>query len=266
MMYEIKPNEQFKSLEIYFTEKPEAATRDALKALRFRWNPKKSCWYGFADLATLSETLENATGQRPTENAVVIPEASFVDGGGLYDGWEGGNHSNWSSTKELKELLKAEFKKAGLKVSIREESGTWSTSLYFTWTISRSRDIETFENFRTKYGRDYSKMFKFYRMNYYDENKNVCSIHFDTWSKLNNSSKNEESEKYFENHLRFEYDHEIEGGADWRGDLDALTDEANRKKQLLKDIVNSFNRDCSNGMVDYFDRAFYDHYKIKVVD
>lgn len=41
MMYEIKPNEQFKSLEIYFTEKPEAATRDALKALRFRWNPKK---------------------------------------------------------------------------------------------------------------------------------------------------------------------------------------------------------------------------------
>lgn len=43
MMYEIKPNDQFKSLEIYFTEKPEAATRDALKALKFRWNPKKSC-------------------------------------------------------------------------------------------------------------------------------------------------------------------------------------------------------------------------------
>ena len=78
--------------------------------------------------------------------------------------------------------------------------------------------------------------------------------------------RNEESEKYFENHLKYEYDHEIESGADWRGDLDALTDEANRKKQLLKDIVKSFNRDCSNGMVDYFDRAFYDSYKIKVVD
>ena len=125
MTYEIKPNEQFKSLEIYFSDKPETATREALKALRFRWNPKKSCWYGFADLATLSETLENVTGKKPEENAVVIPEASFVDGGGLYDGWEGGNHCNWNTTKELKEQLKAAFKKCGLKVTIREGGGTW---------------------------------------------------------------------------------------------------------------------------------------------
>ena len=60
--------------------------------------------------------------------------------------------------------------------------------------------------------------------------------------------------------------HEIHHGAGWRGDLDALTDEANKKHQLLKDIVNSFNRDCSNGMIDYFDRDFYDSYYFKVVD
>ena len=265
MMYEIKPNDQFKSLEIYFTEKPEAATRDALKALRFRWNPKKSCWYGFADLVTLSETLENATGQRPTENAVVIPEASFVDGGGLYDGWEGGNHNNWSSTKELKELLKATFKKVGLKVTIKEKSSNYHTSLSFTMTISRSRDVESFERFIEKYGRDYSKMFPFYSMNYCAEDGTVKSIHHDIWTKLCNTN-NEEAEKYFQAHLKYQYDHEIHHGAGWRGDLDALTDEANKKLQLLKDIVNSFNRDCSNGMIDYFDRDFYDSYYFKVVD
>lgn len=30
-MYEIRKNTEFKSLEIFFSEKPEAATREALK-------------------------------------------------------------------------------------------------------------------------------------------------------------------------------------------------------------------------------------------
>ena len=265
MIYEIKPNDQFKSLEIYFSDKPETATREALKALKFRWNPKKSCLYGFANLATLSETLENVTGSKPEDNTVLIPAAEFVDGGGLYDGWQGGNNHNWNSTKELKELLKAAFKKVGLKVTIKEKSSNYHYALHFTMTISRSHDVETFERFVEKYGRDYSKMFPFYSMNYYDEDGTVHSIHHDIWTKLCNTN-NEEAEKYFQAHLKYEYDHEIKYCAGCSGDLDALTDEANKKKQLLKDIVNSFNRDCSNGMIDYFDRDFYDSYYFKVID
>lgn len=132
-------------------------------------------------------------------------------------------------------------------------------------TISRSHDVETFERFVEKYGRDYSKMFPFYSMNYYDEDGTVHSIHHDIWTKLCNTN-NEEAEKYFQAHLKYEYDHEIKYCAGCSGDLDALTDEANKKKQLLKDIVNSFNRDCSNGMIDYFDRDFYDSYYFKVID
>ena len=57
MDYSITINEQFNSLEISFPEKPGEAIREALKSLKFRWNPKKSVWYGFADQTELEKVL-----------------------------------------------------------------------------------------------------------------------------------------------------------------------------------------------------------------
>ena len=264
-MYEIKPNDQFKSLEIYFSDKPETATRDALKALKFRWNPKKSCWYGFADLATLSETLENVTGSKPEDNAVLIPDAEFVDGGGLYDGWQGGNYSKWSTNAELKDLLKAAFKKVGLKVTIKEKGNCYYTSLTFTWTISRRNDVETFEKFCEKY--DIMKMYDHFNyISYTDETGKYSEIYYKDYENLIDNEP-EKAQKIKNGHLLYRYNAEISHGVDWKSEtLDALTDEANKKRQLLKEIVSSFNRDCSNGMIDYFDRSFYDHYVLKVID
>lgn len=59
--YEIRENKQFNSLEIYFTGKPEEATRNNLKALKFRWNIKKLCWYGFAELDEVKKACEGGT-------------------------------------------------------------------------------------------------------------------------------------------------------------------------------------------------------------
>lgn len=56
--YEIRENKQFNSLEIYFTGKPEEATRENLKALKFRWNGKKLCWYGFAEMDEVKKACE----------------------------------------------------------------------------------------------------------------------------------------------------------------------------------------------------------------
>jgi hypothetical protein len=60
MTYEIKVNEAFKSLEIFFEGKPGKAIREALKVLKFRWNPKKACWYGYADRAEVEKACEGA--------------------------------------------------------------------------------------------------------------------------------------------------------------------------------------------------------------
>ena len=47
-MYTITNNEQYNSHEVMFDAKPDVSVLDALKALKMRWNSKKSCWYGFA--------------------------------------------------------------------------------------------------------------------------------------------------------------------------------------------------------------------------
>ena len=124
-LYEIKSNTQFNSLEIYFTGKPDEGTRAALKDLKFRWNPKKSCWYGFADAEKVKAALD-------AEPAAIIPEASFVDRGGLYDGWEGGNRHKWHDDKELKAFLLADFKRAGIKATIRFNRAGYLTSIMTT--------------------------------------------------------------------------------------------------------------------------------------
>lgn len=46
--YTITRNEKYNSLEISFPGKPSAEVREALKALRFRWNGKAGIWYGYA--------------------------------------------------------------------------------------------------------------------------------------------------------------------------------------------------------------------------
>ena len=59
MEYTITKNEQFNSVEVVFDGKPEAAVRDALKALRFRWHGQKKCWYGYKTEAEVRDAIEN---------------------------------------------------------------------------------------------------------------------------------------------------------------------------------------------------------------
>ena len=60
MTYEIRQNAAYNSLEVYFEGKPGEAIRAALKALKFRWNNKKMCWYGFADREEVMKACEGA--------------------------------------------------------------------------------------------------------------------------------------------------------------------------------------------------------------
>lgn len=71
MTYEIRANAQFNSLEVYFTEKPCEAIRTALKNLKFRWNGKKSCWYGFAEAEAVKKACEGiqTTTKKATKKA-----------------------------------------------------------------------------------------------------------------------------------------------------------------------------------------------------
>lgn len=62
--YTIKKNEAYNSLEITFTQKPSEETRNALKALRYRWHSVKRVWYGY----TTEEEVRAAIDGKKTEN------------------------------------------------------------------------------------------------------------------------------------------------------------------------------------------------------
>lgn len=55
--YEIRENSEYNSREVYFTGKPAAETREALKTLKMRWNGKKSCWYGYATAEDIAAAI-----------------------------------------------------------------------------------------------------------------------------------------------------------------------------------------------------------------
>jgi len=65
--YTITTNETYNSTEILFNEKPDAKTREILKAMRFRWHSVKGVWYGYKTADEVTNALEN--GQTPTAAA-----------------------------------------------------------------------------------------------------------------------------------------------------------------------------------------------------
>jgi hypothetical protein len=250
--YEIKTNEQYKSKEIYFNEKPTKEIIATMKSKKMRWNPKKTCWYGFINEEDIKEIFN--------DNALVIPETSFVDGYGLYDGWEGGKNHTWRNDKELKQLLLNDFKKVGLKATIRFNKAGYLTSLTVTMTIKKE-DIKSFEEWDSESYHIVASSWN----NYRDENGELQTIYGEKFYSLDI----EEQRILFDNIKRTDYEQKVkrlmnDSCFDF-SEIDILNEKANRNFKLLKDIVASYNKDCSNSQIDYFDRDIYDHYRFKVV-
>ena len=70
--YTITENAKFGSLEVTFDAKPDEATRDALKALKFRWNGKLGLWYGFATVEAVEAALNGQTAQEQTASPAPV--------------------------------------------------------------------------------------------------------------------------------------------------------------------------------------------------
>lgn len=51
-LYADRKNYEYNSIELYFDGKPNEMTRETLKMFKWRWNPKKLCWYN-------KNTIEN---------------------------------------------------------------------------------------------------------------------------------------------------------------------------------------------------------------
>ena len=67
----------------------------------------------------------------------------------------------------------------------------------------------------------------------------------------------------FSEEWKEQHPYDVEHGYTQHGDYEkAVTPEAFRVISKVKAFAMSFNHDDSNGMIDYYDRGFYDHYEV----
>lgn len=252
MTFTITPNKQYNSIEIAFDCKPSEAVRTALKELKFRWHRAKKVWYGYATAEAATEAINAA------ESPLIIPESQFVDGGGMYDGWEGGNNKMWHDDKELKALLLADFKKAGIKATIRFDRGGYLTALTVTVKIPKSM-IKPFEEYN----------FDPYLTGWIDYDE-IDGSHQCIFAEKYWSLPDEERARILPLIKEYAYNtgirHITESNTYSPYEKDILTAEGQKILDTAKEIVTSYNRDCTNSMIDYFDRDIYDSYAVKFID
>ena len=257
MTYTITKNEKFNSIEIQFDSKPSETVRNALKKLKFRWLKPRGIWYGYTD----AETAENAIKNADTDDALIIPGSKEVDPGTLYAGWEGGNNHKWRDDKELKSCLLSDFRKAGIKATIRFNRAGHLTSITATMTIYAD-EIKSFDEWVGD--NDFYNLTRGWGwLSWTDEDG-----HHDIFAeRFYYDISDDERERLKPLILQHVYKCHVDRltTSDTK-DETILKDSARTRFDLLKTIVASYNRDCSNAMIDYFDRAIYDNYSFKIVE
>lgn len=252
MTVSIIKNEKFNSYELTFSEKPAAATLELLKANKYRWNPYKKIWYGYKDIAALLNPDQTAPAKKTFTTKTV--DAYMQSGGGFV-----GEHSHeWHDEKELKSMLLSDFKRLGINgVTIKRARAGYLTALDITIPAYES-DFISLDQF--KKGFEITGNGWIY---YTDENGKTDSIYSEKYY----SMPSDEQHRLKEKAALYAYNYQKSGGSINKYHLNhynAFTPDFLNKVKAVMMVVNSYNRDESNGMVDYFDRDIYDHYYIKV--
>ena len=175
-----------------------------------------------------------------------------INEGTLYEGWAGSKARTWHTDSELGQFIRNDLKKAGIKASVRFRKGGYLTSLTVTMTI-RSDELLSFEEWSTK--NNLLDCLKFgCWLDYYDESGCHNTIHYDSYC------HSDDQERLQSLILKTRYEELIKLVAE-----DVMRPEALARLNTIKSIVISYNRDCTNSQIDYFDRDIYDSYNFKVV-
>ena len=270
MKAHIRINEQHNGIEIAFDSKPGEDTRAQLKTKGFRWHKTNKVWYAkntpeTMDLARKissecgnAKELKELSAKNASETfeALDIPGAIEIDGGGLYDGWKGGNNHKWHSDAELKECLREDFKKAGIKATFRFPRCGYLTSLVVTITLPRDSSIKPYDEWLNADENMLGAVNWWCGLGwitYRDSDGQIKDIYETAIPSLSET----ERERIGEIVRHYEYNRCIDIVQDenthYKRSEDVLTERAAKTLDLARRIVGSYNRDCTNSMIDYFD-------------
>ena len=170
--YRTEQNTEYNSTEIYFDTKPTDEERTALKAIGCRWHSVKKCWYTRKTAAEVADALGKGEERQPAKLPALtldtLPKAKEIKDGGLYDGWEGANARKWSGRDELKTLLLGDFKRAGIRATVRAGRCGYDTKITVSVRISPD-EIKTYDEWRAEYsGDDLNYIYSLYHFGWID--------------------------------------------------------------------------------------------------
>lgn len=241
--FSIVGNPSFNSVEVTFDGKPSEAVRNALKEMKFRWNPKRSVWYGFKSEAETRRAILNANAEplNIDEEFCSVHTSGYLGGGAVY-----GSKSNQSLYgAELTKAIREDLKRLKVKATVRK-TGSGNVCVTVSASAADYVDFETF--YKTFEIHDYIDF-------YSAEDERICDREF--WQ-ADHNKQNEilratamhyykgytDKESYSVNHYYLDR-------------LTVFTPEALERIKLAQKVVAAYRYDESNSMVDYFNTNFY---------
>lgn len=232
--------------------------KEELKGLKCRWSANRKKWYWKPEKNT-------------AENVIDLSGAASSYGGTLSDGymgatrWDGNNSHQFLYGSELSKAIRAEFKKCNIKnVTVACKTFTGGQELRITIKPTAG-DIRPFEEYAAEKNKamDFNQFAAFDWVRDYTNGKD-----YHKWEVCN--LPEEEKRRIYSENIEHHYQYYTSGdvlnlnsGAGHYHDI--FTQGFIDKLNLIKKIVDSYNYDDTNSMVDYFDRGFYEDYYLKAI-
>ena len=250
--YHISENAEYNSREVYFSGKPAAETREALKALKMRWNGKKSCWYGFATESAIIAAIQGAELTANPETGAAVVTSGYMGGGAIY----GAKSNRALYGKDLSAAIRSDLKAAGVKgVTIACESYSGGQSIHATFTIERSDLTEApTEDATRAHTCEFERLL--YRWNYWQVGGECITL--EQFQSMTEAEQTATALKYCaEQRERYANRQSLNHYHMTQEENPELSPAFLAKVNKVLAIMGAYHYDASNSMVDYFDTNFY---------
>lgn len=244
----ININQELEGIEVIFTQKPEAATLDALKAAGFRWHRAKKLWYAKNTESRMALVQSLADGQQ------IAPKAAQVIN---LDGL-GEKRPNLYGA-ELAKAIREDLKRRGVSgVTVRARKVTHDTGITVTIKAT-AEDFASLEEARARFG-----FCDFYcqvaRHGAFTGSRWIYSGEFD---RMTEEQQRTEYDSFMLYHLQNAPQINERHLIDRRADYYTITTDFYNKVVAVFLIANQWNWDHSDSMTDYFDIGYFLDLEVK---
>ena len=164
---------------------------------------------------------------------------------------------NWNNVDELVKNLKADFKRNGIKATVRRERAGWTPSLTININTTED-DFVAFEEFAKSY---YPQC----RYIYTEDNK---LMRYEDWCVMEDKDAKERIRQHNmkRSYNNFRQEHQQINHYSVDNYKKILSEDCITRIKKAVEICNGYNYDNSDTMTDYFDVGFYQHFELRNKD